>query len=90
MTDVQRRILALAFGAIAWAARAHAANELCGQTITQNPTFTVDQSCTATGLTVGADGITIDLGLRETGAPSFLVNRELVEYTARRADPGHE
>ncbi len=52
MTDVQRRILALAFGAIKWAARAHAANELCGQTITQNLTFTADQSCTATGLTV--------------------------------------
>src|SRR5205814_701989 len=61
MTDVQRRILALAFCAIAWAARAHAANELCGQTITQSVTFAADQSCTGTGLIVGADGITIDL-----------------------------
>src|SRR6185369_3173398 len=40
---------------------ARAANELCGQTITSNTTLTADQSCDATGLVVGADGVTIDL-----------------------------
>ncbi|MEO6028037.1 MAG: right-handed parallel beta-helix repeat-containing protein [Candidatus Binatia bacterium] len=44
------------------AGAAHAANELCGQTITQSLTFTADQSCTGDGLIVVGDGITIDLG----------------------------
>jgi hypothetical protein len=40
---------------------AHAANELCGQTIATSITLTADQSCADDGLIVGADGITIDL-----------------------------
>lgn len=60
MTDLRRSIL-LTCCALMCAARAHAANELCGQTITQSVTFAADQSCTGTGLIVGADGITIDL-----------------------------
>jgi parallel beta-helix repeat protein len=43
-------------------AETRAANELCGQTITESITLTADQSCTDDGLIVGADGITIDLG----------------------------
>jgi parallel beta-helix repeat protein len=62
MTAFHRRTLILALCALTCAARADAANELCGQTVTQNLTFSADQSCTGTGLTVGANGITIDLG----------------------------
>jgi hypothetical protein len=47
---------------VAGALVAHAANELCGQTITQSTTLTADQSCTGDGLIVGSDGVTIDLG----------------------------
>lgn len=41
---------------------ARAANELCGQTITESLTLTADQACTGDGLVVVGDGITIDLG----------------------------
>jgi parallel beta-helix repeat protein len=53
-------------------ARAHAANELCGQTITQSVTLTANQACTGQGLIVGADGITIDLaGFTLSGDAGF-------------------
>src|SRR4029079_4855142 len=62
MTSLSCRTLAVTIAALAVVTPAYAANELCGQTVTQNLTFTADQSCTGTGLIVGADGITIDLG----------------------------
>lgn len=40
---------------------ARAANELCGQTITESVTLTADQACTGGGLVVDADGVTVDL-----------------------------
>src|SRR5688572_5084922 len=49
-------LVGLAFG------HAHAANELCGQTITASVTLTADQSCTGDGLVVVGEKITIDLG----------------------------
>jgi hypothetical protein len=54
-------VLAIMTCALLPGARAHAANELCGQTITQSVTLTANQACTGQGLIVGADGITINL-----------------------------
>ena len=39
-----------------------AANELCGQTITQDLTLTADQTCTGDGLVLSGEKLTIDLG----------------------------
>src|SRR4051794_21785247 len=55
-------VVVLLAAEIAYARDARAANELCGQTITSNITFTADQTCAGDGLIVGADGIPIDLG----------------------------
>lgn len=53
---------ALLAAGVADAAVAEAANELCGQTITQSITLTANQTCTGDGLIVVGDNITIDLG----------------------------
>jgi hypothetical protein len=54
-------VAAIAVAMFLAAAPARAANELCGQTITQSLTLGADQTCTGQGLIVGADGVTIDL-----------------------------
>lgn len=62
MVTSARLFFALALGISIAAGAAHAANELCGQTITQSVTLTADQACTGDGLVAVGDGITIDLG----------------------------
>jgi hypothetical protein len=55
-------IVGSAFTGSPFGSTAYAANDLCGQTITQSLTLTADQTCTGDGLIVSGDGITIDLG----------------------------
>lgn len=62
LSSVRLFFALVSFGIAIAAGDAHAANELCGQTITQSVTLTADQACTGDGLVVVGDGITIDLG----------------------------
>jgi hypothetical protein len=55
-------ISAAIFSASSLVAPARAANELCGQTITQSITVPADQTCTGDGLIVTGDDVTVDLG----------------------------
>src|SRR4051812_9965336 len=63
-SDVTREVLLTAACAalVLIAARpARAANDLCGQTITQSVVLTDNEICSGDGIIVGADGLTIDL-----------------------------
>ena len=62
LLELGAAIIGFAFTGSPFESTAHAANDLCGQTITQSLTLTADQTCTGDGLIVSGDGITIDLG----------------------------